>query len=168
MQRVVARQLDVHRQTVVVEPRFGRQSGAAARHQLQVDITPEIMDFAQCLGDAVHLLLSEIGGLDDAGGEEQALDIVALVEVQREADHLVHAEAGAGHVAGDPVHAIDAVVDAEIGQQDLEQGHATAVGREGVANAHPAVGRADPASVLRRAFGSAAGRARRIVLGGVA
>ena len=51
-------------------------------------------------------------------------------------------ESGAGNIGGDAVDAEDAVVCAVIGEQDLEQGNAAAVGSVTVADAS-AVGVAD-------------------------
>ena len=92
-------------------------------------------------------------------------DVVALVELEREGDDLLDGEAGARGVGGAAVDAIGAVVEAPVGQQDLQQRDAAAVGRIGVADAH-AAGRAEAglaARALRRAGGGAGG----VVLGGV-
>ena len=92
-------------------------------------------------------------------------DVVALVELEGEGDDLLDREAGARGVGGAAVDAIGAVVEAPVGQQDLQQRDAAAVGRIGVADAH-AAGRAEAglaARALRRAGGGAGG----VVLGGV-
>jgi hypothetical protein len=59
-----------------------------------------------------------------------------------------------------------AVEDTAVGQQDLQQRDASAVGRIGVADAH-AFGRAEPLTVLRIALGRARRGAGRIVFGGI-
>ena len=66
----------------------------------------------------------------------------SLVEIEREPDHLLDAEPCAGDVGGRAVDAINAVIDAEIGQQDLEQADAAPVRRIGMADA-AALGRTD-------------------------
>ncbi len=91
-QAFLQRQLDVHRQPIGIEAGLGGQLGARAGDQLQVDVAAKVVRLAQGLGDQVQLLLGVVGGADHAGGQEQALDIVALVEIQGEVDHLGHAE----------------------------------------------------------------------------
>src|SRR5262249_36340177 len=91
-------------------------------------------------------------------------DIVASVEGKRDRDHLVDAEAGPRHVGRAAIDAIDAIEQAVIGQQDLEQRHAPAIGRVGMTDA--IAGRADPV-LSRRAPGRARGGAGCVVLGGI-
>jgi hypothetical protein len=57
-----------------------------------------------------------------------------------------------------------AVEDAAVGQQDLEQADAAAVGRIGMANAHP-LGRSNPLAARRLALRGARRRAGCVVLG---
>ena len=104
-----------------------------------------------------------VGALDDAAGEEQPLDAIAAVKVQRELHHLIDCEARPGHVAGHAVDAVQAVVLAEVGEQNLEQRDAAAVRRVAVAYAH-ALGRAHAAPAHRVARRSAARCAGRVVL----
>jgi hypothetical protein len=93
------------------------------------------------------------------------LDVVAAVEVQREVHYLLHAEPRAAHVAAAAVDAVLAVVDADVGEQDLQQRHAAPVRRVAVADAR-SLRAADP---LRPALAPlcAAAAARRVVLGRV-
>src|SRR5690606_38644436 len=80
---------------------------------------------------------------------------------------LVDVEAGAAHVRAAAVDAVGAVVDAEIGQQDLQQRDATPVGRVGVTDAHALGGTDGAGRATGVAPGPAAGRAGGIVFGGV-
>ena len=158
-------QLDVDAQAVGVQAGLGQQGRIGVGNGLEVDVAVKAMLQAQAAGHADQLFHGVVGAADDAAGQEQALDAVAPVEVERELHHLGHREAGARDVGADAVDAVLAVVEAEIGQQDLEQRHAAPIGRPAVADAH-AGGRADAAR-LGRALGTAAGGAGSIVFGGV-
>ena len=165
-QGLVAGQFDIGRQPVGIEARLLHQPRLGLGDQLQMDIAAEVVVDAQLLRDQNELLHRIVAGADDARGEKQALDIVPLVEIEREVDDLVDAEPRALDVRGRPVDAIDAVVDAEIGQQDLEQGHAPAVRGVGVTDAH-ALGRADALAADRVPFRRPRRGAGGIVFGGV-
>src|SRR5690606_40664857 len=80
--------------------------------------------------------------------------------------HLGGGEARAAHVAAGAVDAVGAVVDAEVGQQDLQQRHAAPVGRVGVADAH-ALGAAHALAAARVAPARAGRGAGSVVLGRV-
>ena len=99
------------------------------------------------------------------GAEEEALDVVAPVEIERELHHFLGREARAAHVAGDAVDAVEAVVDAVVGEQDLQQRNAAAIGRVAVADA--GAGGGAEAAAARVALGRAAARAGGVVFGGV-
>jgi hypothetical protein len=71
-----------------------------------------------------------------------------------------------GPLAADAVDAVQAVVDAEVGEQDLQQADAAAVGRIAVADAH-AFGAADATPAQRVPLVGAPGGAGSVVLGGV-
>src|SRR3546814_2768422 len=79
------------------------------------------MLLAQAAGDGHQRFHRVVGRPDDAGGEEQPLNIVAAIEAERQVDHFPHGEAGAPHIARPAVDAIMAVEDAAVGQQDLAQ-----------------------------------------------
>src|SRR5690606_30202028 len=98
--------------------------------------------------------------------QEQPVDVVAPVEVEREIDHFARQEPRARHVAGSPVDTVLAVVLAEIGKQYLQQRDAPAVGRETVADARARAG-AQPRAPFGVAARRAAAGAGRVVLGGV-
>ncbi len=159
-------QFDVDRQAVGVTPGAGQQFRRGLGNGLEVDVAGVAVFFAQLPGHLHHLLHGVVRIADDAAGEEQPLDVVALVEVQGERDHLVHAEARAWHIAGHAIDAIGAVVDAEVGQQNLQQRYAAAIGRIAVADAH-ALGAADTAAGARIALARAAGGAGGVVFGGI-
>ncbi|MDZ7914222.1 MAG: hypothetical protein U5O16_20660 [Rhodococcus sp. (in: high G+C Gram-positive bacteria)] len=159
-------QLDVDGQAVGVAACALHQLGRCVGNGLEVDVAAKVVLLAQHAGHLHHLLHGVVGALDDAAGEEQPLDAVAAVEVQRELHHLIDREARARHVAGDAVDAVQAVVLAAVGQQNLEQRDAAPVRRIAVADAR-ALGGADAAPAHRVALRSAAGCAGGVVLGGV-
>ena len=161
---VLGGELDVGAEAVGVEAGLGDQAGVAAGDGLEVDVAAEAVGLAEGAGDFDELLHGVVGRLDDAGGEEEAFDVVALVEVEGEVDDFLRGEAGAAYVGGDAVDAEDAVVGAEVGEQDLEQGDAAAVGGVGVADALAV--RGAEAAGGGRALG-AGGGAGGVVLGGV-
>jgi hypothetical protein len=102
-----------------------------------MDIAGKAMLFAQDARDLDELLHRIIFGADDPRRQEQPLDIIALVEIERQRDHLLRAETRALHIARRAVDAEAAVVDAEVGQQYLEQRNAPPVGGIAVTYAHP-------------------------------
>jgi hypothetical protein len=76
-----------------------------------------------------------VGVPDDAGGEEEALDVVPFVEVEGEFYDFGWGEGGALNVGGAAVDAVVAVVEAAVGEEDFEEGDAAAIGGVGVADA---------------------------------
>src|SRR3546814_21069244 len=86
-----------------------------------MDIAGKAMLLAQYARDFDQLLHRIVFGTDDARGEEQSLDIVALVEIERQRDDFLRAEARTLDIARRAVDAETAVVDAEVGEQDLKQ-----------------------------------------------
>nr|GFD54271.1 hypothetical protein [Tanacetum cinerariifolium] len=89
---------------------------------------------------------------DDAGAQEQAADAVATIEVQGQRHDFFRGESCTGDVAGAAIDAVLAVVQAEVGEQDLQQRDAATVRGIAVANAH-AVGRTDAGFALGTALG---------------
>ena len=124
------------------------------------------MLFAQQLRHPHQLLHGVVRRTNDAGTEKQPADAVAPVEIEGQRHHFLGGEACTRHIAGAAVDAILAIVKAEVGQQNLQQRHATPVRCVAVANAH-AIGRAQAALALGAALGRAAARAGGVVLGGV-
>ena len=159
-------QLDVDGQTVRIAACALHQLGRCVGDGFEVDVAAKVVLLAQHACHLYHLLHGVVGALDDAAGEEQPLDAIAAVKVQRELHHLTDCEARPGHVAGHTVHAVQAVVLAEVGEQDLEQRDAPPVRRVAVADAH-ALGRAHAAPAHRVARRSAARCAGCVVLGRV-
>ena len=158
------RQFHVDAQAVGVASCGRQQLGRRLGNRLQVDVAGEAVIFAQAPRHFHQLLHGVVAIADDAAGEEQPFDVVALVELQRQPHHLGGGEARARDVARNAVDAVGAVVDAEIGQQDLEQRYAASVWRVRVADAH-ALGTADATLAQRMPLARAAGCARGIVLG---
>ncbi len=146
---------DVRAETVGVKASLLDEALACSGNGFEVNVAAKVMLGAKGFGYVEELLHGVVGGLDDAGGEKEAFDVVALVEVEGKLDDLVGSEAGAPDVGGDAIDAEDAVVGAEVGEEDFEEGDAAAVGGVAVAYAH-AVGVADAlrrcrcASLLRR------------------
>src|SRR5690606_35670832 len=97
---------------------------------------------------------------------KQPADVVAAIEVEGQLDHLLRREARPRHVAGAAVDAVLAVVQAEVGEQHLEQRDAAAVRRIAVADAG-AVGGTQPALPLGAVFRRPAAGAGGVVLGGI-
>jgi len=159
-------QFDVDGQAVRIAPCALHQLRRCIGNGLQMDVAAKVVLFAQHAGHLHHLLHGVVGALDDAAGQEQPLDAIAAVKIQRELHHLIHREARAGHVAGHAVHAVQAVVLAEVGEQNLEQRDAATVRRVAVADAH-AFGGPHAAPAHRVARRSTAGCTRSVVLGGV-
>ena len=77
--------------------------------------------------------------------------------------HLRHTEARTGNVRRDPVDAVLTVVNAEVGEQNLEQRHTAPIRRIAVANA-TACGRPQP-SCRSVALGAAAGGTGGVIFG---
>jgi hypothetical protein len=130
-----------------------------------MDVTAEPAVPAQRLRHADELLHRVVRRADDAGGEEQPFDIVALVELHRERHHLFDGEFGPSDIRGAAVDAVGAIEQAIVREQDLQERDAAPVRRVGVADAG-ARGRAELAR-LRSALRRPRGRAGRIILCGV-
>ena len=162
-QPLLGRQLDIDRQPIGIEPRLGDQRLARLGNRLQVDVALEAVLDPQRPRHRHHLLHRVVGIADDAGGEEQAFDIVAAVEIERQLDDFRDGEAGARHVGRGAVDAIEAVEIAGIGQEHLQERDAAAVRRIGMADAH-ALGRADALAGGRVPGIGAARGAGRVIL----
>jgi len=112
------------------------------------------------------LLHSEVCTAHDAGAEEEALNVVPLVEIESEGDDFLGGETGAPDIAGASVDTVVAVVEADVGQKDLQEGNTATVRSVGVADARSASG-ADASSgrrILPLRAGAGAGS---IIFGGV-
>ena len=157
-------QLQVDAHAIGVEPALLDQLAATAGDALEVDVTVEAVRGAKVFDHAHHALHRVVRVTDDAGAEEEALDVVAAVELDGEVHELANGECGAWAVVRAAVHAVGAVEDAMVGEHDLQQRDAAAVGGEAVADADAADGVADSS---RRVVPHRAARgARDVVLGG--
>jgi 2-haloacid dehalogenase len=161
---LVARQFDIGRQSVGVQPRHLHQLRVGLGDQLQMDIAAEVVDLSQGLSRQDQLFHRIVAVANDPRRQEQPFDIVPAIEVQRQVHHLVHAEPRPLHIRRGPVDAIGAVVDAEIGQQYLQQADAAPVRRIGVADSH-ALGRPYPPAADRIPLRRPRRRAGGVVLG---
>lgn len=130
-----------------------------------MDVAGEPVPAPQGLGHPGQAFHGRVGAAGDPRREKQPFDVIALVEFKRDGDHFFNGKGGAGNVIAAAVDAVGAVVLAIIGQQNLEQGDATAVIGPAVADA--AHGRAAQAAGGRFPP-RAAGRAGSVVAGGFA
>ena len=120
LQAAFRRQFQIDRQAVGPQARLLDQPRARLGNGLEVDVTAKAVLAAERPGDRDELLHGVVRRADDAGGQEQAFDVVALVEFQREGHDLLHREARPLDVRGAPVHAISAIEQAVIRQKDLQ------------------------------------------------
>ena len=151
-------QLHVDAQPVGIAARTRQQLGACFGYGLEVYVAAEVMLFAQHTRHFDHLFHGVVGASDDAGAEKQTFDAIAAIEVERELHDFVYAEARPRHIAADPVDAIQAIVEAVIGEQNLQQRDAAAVGRIAVADAG-AFSRAQASAAYGISSGGSAGGA---------
>jgi len=84
-----------------------------------VDVAAEAVFAPQDLQRLDHPLAGVIGVFEDARREEEPLDIVAAVELDRQFGQLARSERRAAHVVRAAVDAVFAVVDAGVGHQHL-------------------------------------------------
>ena len=117
--------LDVDAQPIRPKTRFVDQCFARARYGLQMNIAVEFVYRSQLLRYAHQPLHGSIGILEDAAAQEQAFDVVAPVEVHGKVHHFFHGEGCALHIIAASAHAICTVEYTMVGEQDLQQAHAT-------------------------------------------
>ena len=126
--------VDVHAHAVGQTPQGLDQLGGGAGDHLDVDVAPETELAPQERGRPDELGHSVVGAAPYRGAEEEALDVVAFVEGGRDLRDLPGREGGARHVVAAAVDAVGAVVDAVVGEQQFQQGHAAPVVAPGVAD----------------------------------
>ena len=115
----LCRKLDVDTNTVSIFSGLVDEFLGGFGDGFEVDVATEVMVFAQGAGDLVDLLHGVVGIADDAGAEEEAFDVVALVEVEGELDHFLRGKACARGVAGASIDAVVAIVNAGVGEEDF-------------------------------------------------
>lgn len=93
---------------------------------------------AQAARDLDQLLHRVIGRSKDSRGQEKSLDVIAPVEIERQPHDFVDHEARPRHARA-AIDTVLAIVEAEVGQQQLEQRNAAAVRRITVAGPIPVV-----------------------------
>ena len=160
LQRSLGGQFDVHAQAVHQLARLVQQVGRGARDGLEVDVAVEFLFLPQLADDGEHPLHGVLRAGPDAGAQEQALDVVAFVELHRELHHLLRRKGRAWNVIASAVGAVGAVETAGVGVQELQQADAAPVSREGVADAR---GRGRSETARTRAPGRPRRGAGRIV-----
>ena len=129
-----------------------------------MDVAPKAVFAPQQPQHRQHPLGGVVRGAKHRAGQEQALDVVAAVELHGQLGQLPGRKGGAGDIVGLAVDAVAAVEGAAVGHQHLEQAHTAAVGGKGVAA--PRCITAAHGSGPRRA-GSPAGGAGYVVFGAV-
>ncbi len=160
------RQLDVHRNAVRILSCLFDEFLRRTRDRFEMNVALELMILAQGARDLHDLLHGEVRRADDAGGKEQAFDVIAPVKIERQLHHFLYREPCALHAGGDAVDAINAVENAIVREQHFQQRHTAPVRRERVANAHSIDG-SEPFAVARVALLPAAAGAGSVVFRGV-
>ena len=150
-------QLDVHAQPVRQQAQPGHELLTGPRDGLGVDIAVEPVVIAQKVQAADHPLSSVVRADQHAGGQEQSLDIVPAVKLDGQLRQLLRGEHRPACVVGAAVDAVLAVVDAAVGHQHLQQGHAPPVAGKGVAASGDGGGRVADMPRLMPPLGSAGG-----------
>ena len=121
------------------------------------------MHQAQGFGHAHQALHRVVGIAHHAAAQEEALDVIAAVELDGQVHQLADRQRGARQVVAAAVDAVGTVVDAIVGEHHLEQGDAPPVFGKAMADAH-ATHRVAHHARLAPPHG-AARRARHVVLG---
>ncbi|MNV90127.1 hypothetical protein D3C71_1844780 [compost metagenome] len=86
-----------------------------------MNIASEIVGVAQQFKGGDQLLSRIIGTPHNAGAEEQALYVIAAVELHRKVGNLLRCKSSPPYRIGFAVHTIGAVIDAAVSHQYLEQ-----------------------------------------------
>ena len=127
VQAVFAGQLHVDAHTVGQQPQRVHQFRRSAGDGLGVDIALELMLIAQDMDRPDHLLHRIIRAFDHPAGQEQPLDKIAAVKLDRQLRQLAGGEGRAPAIIAGAVDAVFAVVYTVVGHQHLEQADAAPV-----------------------------------------
>ena len=147
LQLPIGGNLDIHAAAVGIQPRLVKQARTRPRNRFQVDVAAKAVDRAQFLRDVHELFHGVVGAADHRGTEEQPLDVVAAVELQREVDEFPGRKRRARDIVAAAIDAVGTIVLAGVAEQHLQQGNAPAIGRPRMAYARtaaapePALGR---------------------------
>ena len=164
LQPLLGGKLNIDAEPVRQQAQLLHQLRGRAGDGFGVDISVEPVFLPQQAQTLDHLFGGVVGAAQDAGGQEQALDIIAPVEPDGQLRQLPGGEGRPAGIVGPAVDAVFAVVDATVGHQHLQQGDAAPVGREAVAAAcQGGAGVADHARPGAPA--NAAGGAGRVIFG---
>ncbi|OPZ59179.1 MAG: hypothetical protein BWY86_01287 [Candidatus Aminicenantes bacterium ADurb.Bin508] len=165
LQGALGGKLDVHAHPVHQEPCPPNKLKGGSGNALHVDVAV-VPSLEAELGDNLQKLLhSGIRRPHHGGTEKEPLNVVALVEAHGEVYNLVYRESRPGDIVAPAVKAVGAIVDADVGEEYLEEGDATAVVGPTVADSR-SVGVADGSFRLRGSL-APAGRARGVIFGRV-
>ena len=155
-------ELDVHRQPVGQPPQLGGEEGIGPGDGLGVDVPGKAVVRPEEGEGPDQQFRGVVWAAHHGGTEEEPFDVVAPVEVDGEVGQLPGGEHGPGQVVGGAVDAVLAVVNAHVGQEQLQQGDAPPIRREGVAAARGEGLAQAPAPAI-----PAAGGAGHVIFGGV-
>ena len=92
------RKLDIDRHPVGMKPSLMDQLRIGVGNCLQMDVAAKVMILAQASSDRDDLLHRVVGRTNDPRGKEQAFDIIALVECQRQLDDFLRREPRSANV----------------------------------------------------------------------
>ena len=164
VQAALAGQLDVDAHSIRQKAQLLHQFRRGPGDGLGMDVPAEMVLFAQNAQRFHHALGGVIRAALNRAGEEQPLNVIALVKLKRQVRQFPRGKAGPRHIVGAPVDAIAAVVGAHIAEQHLQQAHAPAVRGKGVADAR---GRAAAHAAVPARPVQPAGGAGNVILGAV-
>lgn len=152
--------LNVDTQAVRQQSRLSHEGTAGSRDAFQVDVTAEAVIQAECPGDANKAFHCVVGAFQDTGTQEQSFDVIALIELNGEIDEFPRGEGCAGNVVACAVGAVGTVENAEIREKHFQQGDASPVFGERMADA---AGYSRAESLSGRLTGASAGGTRDVV-----
>ena len=155
LQPLLGGKLDIDAEPVRQQAQLLHQLRGRAGDGFGVDISVEPVFLPQQAQTLDHLFGGVVGAAQDAGGQEQALDIIAPVEPDGQLRQLPGGEGRPAGIVGPAVDAVFAVVAAVVREQHLQERHAAAVGRKRVAAACDGRGRAADLALLIAALGPA-------------
>ena len=165
-QPLLGGQLNIDAEAVRQQSQGIYQLRRGAGDGLGVDIAVKAIFLPQNPQAGDHLLGGIVWVAQHAGGQEQALNIVAAVELHGQLRQLPGRKGGAAGIVGPAIDTVLAVVDTAIGHQHLQQGDAPSVGGKAVAASGDGGGRvADFPGLVTPAH--TAGGTGGVILGGV-
>ena len=163
MERVIGRQFDVDAEPVHAEAGTTDEFRTGTGNGLEVDVTAKPVLKSQFFSNQHKPFHGMVWTKGHTGTEEESLDIVAPIKVERKGDDFVGGESGTGNVVAPAIGTVGAVIHAAVGKEEFEQGNAPTVIGPTMANtagrgvAHAAVRRTPSAAAAGGAGGVIAG-----------